>query len=228
MMTGKIFKQTGVVVGSAFALMFATAAHADPIGTTQNPCGNNTCNGGVYTLTYSGSPISNDGTNSVYRVTLTIDTTNLSTSPNPAAAVDAVAVKITSGAPGALAAASLFASPDGNPASWTTTANVGINAGGCSGAGGGFGCTSKSGGVAIATTMAWTFDLTIKNSVGLISPASIKVRYIDSAGAKTGDLVSENITLQTEENKPPVPEPSTVLLLCSGLAGFVYLRRQRS
>ena len=66
-----IIKRTSWLVGSLLVVLYAAAAHADSIGPG---CGS--CNGGIYTLTYSGSPISSTATTKTYRITLTINTTD--------------------------------------------------------------------------------------------------------------------------------------------------------
>jgi hypothetical protein len=80
-------------------------------------------------------------------------------------------------------------------------------------------------GAAVGGTLSWIFDIDVHGAM-LTDPgaASIKARYVTSGGAKTGDLVSENITLG-----PPttVPEPSSALLLAAGV-GIALWRRRRS
>ncbi len=214
----------GVLAAAGLALLAAASpANATPIGPNCL-----TCQGSIYELTYSGSPISSTPTTQTFEVTLTINPTNFTpsgTNPAPPYFIEAVAPKVTSmensvtlvNAPGVL----------GN---WTTV-NGGINAAGCSMAGAGFVCAEDAtppskvplgdAPVPFAGTYTWVFDLTIPTGTLLTdaNAASIKVHYSDSKGNKVGALVSEPITLEI------IPEPSTLLLVGVGLA-LLTKRRQ--
>jgi hypothetical protein len=190
-------------------------ASADPIGPV---CG--TCQGSIYTLEYSGAPISSTLTTETFRITLTIDTSGYD---GAAIVLNAVAVKVSS----MLLSMSLFSAP-AVTGGWTTWMG-GLNANGCSGSGSGLDCAyAGSTGVAVPDgTYTWMFDLEMNTGTLFTTPnsSSIKVRYADDYNNKVGDLVSENITLQVIPEV--IPEPTTAALLAGGLLALAITRRAR-
>jgi hypothetical protein len=196
----------------ALALV-ATPSYADSIGGPGSTCG--TCQGATYTLQQSVE--SSSGGNTTYDITYTIDT---STYTGGGAFLDAAAVKVSSSV--TPLTTTLDAAP-GGIANWSVI-DGGISAAGCDGSGSGFECANDSTepGAAVGGTLVWVFDITIPTGSLITTPlgASIKARYVDALDNKVGDLVSEDINLQTGGGSPPpppVPEPASLMLLGSGL-----------
>lgn len=211
-------------------------AVADPIGPTcfTDPT-NDTCQGSLYALTYSGTALpDSDPLTETFRIFLDINTTGYN---GGGAFLDQVAIKVSS----SFVDATLFSAPGGTGL-WAEV-DGGIDANGCSGSGSGFACanfisTSPPGVPVPDGTYEWAFDITVLNGT-LITTAlgsSIKARYVDANDRKVGDLVSENITLQTGGCPPTVcipqqiPEPTTLALLGIALlgAGFVGTGRRKT
>jgi hypothetical protein len=205
-----------ICVGSfafgALGLIAAPDASATPIGPA---CG--TCQGSIYEIAYDGVPVATTATTETWRITYTIDTSGYD---GGGTRLDTVALKVSA----QLVDADLVAAP-GGVGLWNEFLG-GLNAGGCSGSGSGFDCVEAT---SIGTSpvvpggvYTWVFDLEIANG-GLftVDDSSVKARYVDEAGDKVGDLVSESIMLTL------VPEPGTALLVAAG-ASLLAARRTRS
>lgn len=182
-----------------------TILQADPIGGPGSNCG--TCEGAIYTLTYSGSPISSTATTQTFQITFDVNDASYS---GGGSFLNAVAIKVA--APSDLVSASLVSAPTG----FSLIPNTGLDASGCSGGSGGFLCVESSGKGASVSGGPYDFvyDVTVDTGTLLtgLDAASVKARYVDNDGNKAGALLSENITLQTE-----APEPTSALMLGSGL-----------
>lgn len=221
-------------------IVLPALASADPIGPNCT-----TCDGGIYTLSWSGTPQSTTLTTETDRITLTIDTSGVSAFLTGLGgglvapfALDAAAIKIAS----SVISATLFAAPGGT-GNWNLIPG-GINAGGCSGSGGGFDCADWVGagpGTALGGILTFVFDETITLGTALTGPlaASIKARYVDSLGNKSGALVSEKITLQTASSgtsstgisstgNTPEPGSSSLAVLGLGLLAASFWARRKA
>lgn len=224
------WKHAALIAGLA---LVPALGSADPIGPN---CGS--CNGGTYTLFYSGNPLLDaDPLHETYRVTLEASTAGVVPVLGANTFVNAAAIKVSSSVFGA----SLFSAP-GGVANWNLVPG-GINAGGCSGSGSGFDCAdwvAGGQGAQIGGILDWVFDITVNNG-DLITTAlgsSIKMQFVDSTGSKVGALLSEEITLQVSSSTSSsstggtsgqIPEPSSSGLVVVGLgligAGFLARRR---
>ena len=211
------FLRVGFIATAALGmtLLLASASGATPIGPA---CG--TCQGSIYDISYSGSPISTTATTETFRITYTIDTTGYNGSGTY---LDAVALKVAS----SFVDATLVSAPNG-VAAWTEIFGGLANAG-CTGSGSGFDCVAVTANVDLLlvpnATYTWEFDIEV--ATGSLfdgsDEASVKARYVNLNGnmrQKAGALVSENMTLS-------IPEPSAVLLLVAGALGGLARRRQR-
>jgi hypothetical protein len=196
-----------ILLTCALALgLTGSSAVADSIGPN---CG--TCQGSIYTLSFI------DLGSNMFQITYTIDTSGYN---GGGTLLDDVAFKVSSSDPTSV---SLVSAPNG-ASNWTIVPG-GINAGGCDGSGSGFVCAEANALTFAAAvpdgTYSWVFDLTTTGLFTGKDEATIKARYTDNGGNKVGDLVSENITLQA------IPEPSSMLLLGSGLLGLAGGLRRR-
>lgn len=196
-------------------LLFAGAAivQADTIGGPGSTC----CEGAAYTLTYSGSPISSTLTTQTFQITLDVNDAFYS---GGGSFLDAVAIKVA--APAHLHSASLVSAPSDFP----SLSGIGLDASGCAANGSGFVCTrANDGGAPVSgSPYDFVFDITVDNGALLTgtNAASIKALYVNSDGKKVGALLSQDITLQIAS----APEPSSALMLGSGLFGALLLLRR--
>jgi hypothetical protein len=190
---------------------FAASAKADPIGPD---CGSGACLGSIYTLTYTATSNPN-----VFDIFLTVDT---SSSTLPGDFLNAVAPKVSS----SFTSVSLISAPS----TFTTVIPGGTNSGGCSGSGSGFFCSQSSGvGVPVGSGDVYNFEwaLTLASPSDLNTSSfadSIKAIYVDANGGFAGQT-SADITLQPGTS--PVPEPESLLFVCTGLLGAAAGVRRR-
>jgi len=193
-----------------------------------------TCQGAVFSL--ESFLLDDNAAEDLYAIRLTMNTAGLTTSPDPAVAVDSVAIKTTAQNDAWVGGFNLVAAPGGQ-ANWNQRSG-GLNAGGCQGGNdNGFFCEDWIGagvGAPVGGTLVFLWT-------GLIDPAdlktsfldaSIKARFVNANGEKTGDLLSEGITLQPgpvgvdPREVTAMPEPTSLLFLGFGLTGLAALRRR--
>jgi hypothetical protein len=196
-----------------FGLVASTKA--DTIGPTN--CGS--CLGSSYTLQYAATANPN-----VFDIFLTVNT---SATTLPGDFLNAVAPKVSS----SFTSVSFIS----GPSTFTNVVTGGLSATGCDGSGSGFFCSGSSSatGVPVGSGDIYHFEW----AVTLASPgdlftgthqASIKALFVNSAGQQAG-ITSEDITLQPggAPPPPPVPEPGSLLLVCTGLIGAAAGVRHR-
>jgi hypothetical protein len=228
-------KFSPVLVLAAFtALIMSTAAHATTLFTFNGDCSSIECFGGTYTVVVTDA---NDADSSTYTASLTINATGYDGGITPPVFIDAVDIKIVSGA----ATVDLIDAPGGT-AGWTDTFNNGQAATDCGSGGGFFACARDEGTNSLAPvpgthTWTWSFD-----TEGTIAFGHIGASYNNADGTVNGQNVSISDAGGTPGGgtpgggtpgggtpgggTPSVPEPASIFLVASGLIALRGIARR--